>query len=142
ENHRFGRISRHSLGHHVSSVYRGRSGQADAPFKCFALSDAQLDPFLGHDRFERLPAAEPAYRLERARSRTQGDPLSKVGKAAYLYFDPMGSLYSHGYGIPLRRPSRKALLAYRDHGRPLSCLGLLFGSGASHYAFIPGEEIL
>ena len=41
-------------------------GKADAHFERFALSDAQFDPFLGHDGFERLPAPESAHRLERA----------------------------------------------------------------------------
>ena len=38
---------------------------------------------------------------------------------------PWACQHSHGHGLPLCRSSRKALLADRHHGRPLSCLRLL-----------------
>ena len=59
----------------------------------------------------------------------KGMHYPKWVKTADLPLHPLGVQHPHGHGLPVRRSSGQALLADRDHGGPLSLLGLLLRAG-------------
>jgi hypothetical protein len=100
----------------------------------FIAPDPQFHPLLGHDRIKRLPLPEYLCGLDCPHSREKGSGAAQVDQDFHLYFHTMGSQYSYGNSLSVRRSSGTPFLAHRHLGPSLSGLGLCSRSGSSDSA--------